>query len=70
MKILGEGELTKKLTVAAHGFSATAREKIEKAGGSVTYLRGEPMPKKRVEASKQAAAPEPEPEDTAEETDV
>src|SRR5207248_9387586 len=38
VKILGEGELTKKLTVAAHGFSATAREKIEKAGGSVTWL--------------------------------
>jgi large subunit ribosomal protein L15 len=70
VKILGEGELTKKLTVAAHGFSATAREKIEKAGGSVTYLRGEPKPKKRVEASKPAAAPEPEPEETAEETDV
>jgi large subunit ribosomal protein L15 len=44
VKILGEGELTKKLSVAAHGFSATAREKIEKAGGSVTYLRGEPKP--------------------------
>jgi len=72
VKILGEGELTKKLSVAAHGFSATAREKIEKAGGSVTYLRGEPKPKKRAEAPKPAAAPEPEPEaaETPEETDV
>ena len=34
VKILGEGELTKKLTVHAHGFSATAREKIEAAGGT------------------------------------
>jgi len=34
IKILGRGELTKKLTVKAHGFSASAREKIEKAGGT------------------------------------
>ena len=47
VKILGVGDLTKKLSVAAHGFSAAAREKIEKAGGTVTYLRGEPAPTKR-----------------------
>src|SRR5512144_2048421 len=34
VKILGDGELTKKLTVAAHKFSAAAKEKIEKAGGT------------------------------------
>ena len=33
LKILGEGELTKKLTVKATVFSATAKEKIEAAGG-------------------------------------
>ena len=44
VKILGSGELTKKLTVVAHGFSGTARAKIEAAGGTVTYLRGEPAP--------------------------
>jgi len=33
VKILGEGELSKELTVHAHGFSRTAREKIEAAGG-------------------------------------
>ena len=33
MKILGDGELTKKLTVKANAFSASAKEKIEKAGG-------------------------------------
>ncbi len=33
VKILGNGELTKKLTVKATVFSATAREKIEAAGG-------------------------------------
>ncbi len=46
VKILGVGELSKQLTVAAHGFSASAREKIEAAGGTVTWLRGEPQPKK------------------------
>lgn len=40
LKILGHGELTKKLKVAAHRFSKTAIEKIEKAGGSVTVLAG------------------------------
>jgi large subunit ribosomal protein L15 len=38
VKILGEGELGKALTVHAHGFSVTAREKIEAAGGSVQVL--------------------------------
>jgi len=40
LKILGGGELTKKLTVSAHRFSASAREKIEKAGGEVVILTG------------------------------
>jgi large subunit ribosomal protein L15 len=46
IKILGSGELTKKLSVSAHGFSKTAREKIEAAGGTVSWLRGEPVEKK------------------------
>src|SRR5438552_19123300 len=33
VKILGAGELTKKLNISADKFSASAREKIEKAGG-------------------------------------
>lgn len=41
VKILGNGELTKSLSVTAHGFSQTAREKIEAAGGTATLLRGE-----------------------------
>jgi len=40
LKILGDGELTKKLTVSAHRFSQSAREKIEKAGGTVVVLPG------------------------------
>ena len=38
VKILGQGDLSKKLSVSAHGFSKTAREKIEGAGGSCTVL--------------------------------
>ena len=39
VKILANGELTKKLAVTAHRFSAGARQKIEAAGGSVIALR-------------------------------
>ncbi|HEX6461466.1 MAG TPA: 50S ribosomal protein L15 [Thermoleophilaceae bacterium] len=38
VKILGQGELKKKLTVHAHAFSASAREKIEAAGGVCTIV--------------------------------
>ena len=38
VKVLGCGELTKKLTVKANKFSATAKESIEKAGGIVEVL--------------------------------
>jgi large subunit ribosomal protein L15 len=38
IKILGDGELTKPLTVKAHKFSKSAQEKIEKAGGTVEVL--------------------------------
>ena len=60
VKILGNGELTKKLTVTAHGFSKTAREKIEAAGGSVNWLRGEPVEKR---PKKAAPAKTAEPDD-------
>jgi len=38
VKILARGEISKKLTVRAHGFSAAAKEKIEAAGGSCHTL--------------------------------
>jgi large subunit ribosomal protein L15 len=38
VKVLAQGDLTKALTVHAHGFSATAREKIEAAGGTVVVV--------------------------------
>jgi large subunit ribosomal protein L15 len=53
VKILGVGELTKKLTVSAHGFSATAREKIEAPGGTVVDLRP-PKPKSKKRGKKKA----------------
>lgn len=38
IKVLGNGELTKKLNVSAHAFSKSAQEKIEKVGGKVEVL--------------------------------
>ena len=40
LKLLGDGELTRKLTVRAHKFSANAKAKIEKAGGSAEVIGG------------------------------
>src|SRR5919201_4669120 len=56
VKILGEGELTSKLTVSAHRFSAAAIQKIEAAGGTVNFLR-EPEPAKKKRSRK--ARPQP-----------
>ena len=39
LKVLGEGELTKPLHVKAHAFSASAREKIEAAGGTAEVIQ-------------------------------
>ena len=38
VKVLGQGEIKKALTVQAHGFSKSAREKIEAAGGTVQLI--------------------------------
>ncbi len=38
IKVLGNGELKKALKVSAHKFSASARQKIEAAGGTVVEL--------------------------------
>lgn len=42
LKILGDGELTKKLKVSAHRFSNSASEKIAKAGGEAVVVAGKP----------------------------
>ncbi len=39
-KVLGDGQLTKKLQVTAHRFSASARQKIEAAGGEAVVIPG------------------------------
>lgn len=56
VKVLGHGDLTKKLTITAHIFSATAAEKIAKAGGTVVTLgrakKGQPQ--KKDKTSKEA----------------
>jgi large subunit ribosomal protein L15 len=61
VKILGDGDLKKKLSVTAHAFSKSAREKIESAGGTATALR-EPVEKKRKTRKAKPIADEAEPE--------
>ena len=60
IKILGDGDLTRKLTVSAHAFSAAAKAKIEGKGG-VCELIVRPKPAPRLPASqrpvKKTAAP-------------
>jgi len=62
VKILGEGELTKSLTVTAHSFSRSAVEKIEAAGGTVVRLREPSERKKRKKHRPAAGAGEAETE--------
>ena len=53
LKVLGSGELTKKLTVSAHRFSTSAREKIEKAGGTVILIEGKkPVVKNKMKSAR------------------
>jgi large subunit ribosomal protein L15 len=60
VKLLGNGELKKKLTIRVHAISATARQKVEKAGGTVSLLREPKEKKRKVQKPKQAPAPESE----------
>ncbi|HWE22400.1 MAG TPA: 50S ribosomal protein L15 [Myxococcales bacterium] len=57
LKILGDGELTKAITVRAHKVSASARDKIEKAGGKIELIEV-PVPKtpQQRKAEEKAAA--------------
>ena len=56
VKLLGVGEVSKKLTVRVHAISASAREKIEAAGGTVELLREPKERKKRRHKEKPATA--------------
>ncbi|GIW94658.1 MAG: 50S ribosomal protein L15 [Pirellulaceae bacterium] len=51
VKILGDGTLTKRLTVAAHRFSASAKQKIEQAGGQTQLLAGPKSPDQKPQTS-------------------
>jgi large subunit ribosomal protein L15 len=64
VKLLGVGELSKKLTITVHAASATAREKVEAAGGTLTLLREpkqhKPKNAKRRPEGRKSAKPEAE----------
>ena len=60
VKLLGVGEVTKKLIVRVHAISASAREKIEGAGGTVELLREPKVKKVRHRKAKPVAAEEPD----------
>jgi large subunit ribosomal protein L15 len=62
VKLLGSGELSKKLTIKVHAISASAREKVEQAGGTIELLREPKEKKARHHAAKPAAEAEPEAE--------
>ena len=73
VKLLGVGELTKKLTITVHGASATARTKVEAAGGTLTVLKEQkprkPKNAKRRPEGRTHAAPEAAETEEAEATE-
>jgi large subunit ribosomal protein L15 len=54
IKVLGTGELTKKLAVTAHAFSASAKSRIEAKGGTCQVIAPEPAPGRKERAAKGA----------------
>jgi large subunit ribosomal protein L15 len=74
VKILGHGDLSAKLSVSAHAFSKSAVEKIEAAGGSVTWLKPphEQKPRRRRKAApaRQPAGEAPAAEEPAAEPEA
>jgi large subunit ribosomal protein L15 len=56
LKVLGNGELKKKLKISAHRFSESAAEKITKAGGEMILLPGVTPVKDKQDAQRQATA--------------
>jgi large subunit ribosomal protein L15 len=55
LKVLGNGELKKKLKISAHRFSKTASEKIVKAGGEVIVLPGKTTVKEKQRRTRSSA---------------
>src|SRR5438876_10491589 len=64
VKLLGNGDLKKRLTIRVHAISATARAQVEQAGGTVSVLQEPKLKQKQKHSAKAkraaAAAPEPE----------
>jgi large subunit ribosomal protein L15 len=58
VKLLGTGEVSKKLTIRVHAISASAREKIEAAGGTIELLREPKAPKRKKHHKEKPAVPE------------
>lgn len=56
LKILGDGEITKKLKISAHRFSKSATEKITKAGGEIVIIPGPTPVEEKKKAAKEAKA--------------
>src|SRR5690349_15933200 len=65
VELLGQGDLKKKLSVTVHAASASASEKVEAAGGSLTLLREpkERRPKRKPQSSRPPVEAEPEQEE-------
>src|SRR4051812_11980453 len=61
VKLLGNGELKKKLTVRVHAISATAREKVEAAGGTAAPRRDPRVKKRKPGKAASPAPPAPPP---------
>ena len=59
LKVLGNGELKKKLKISAHRFSASAEEKIEKAGGEMVLLPGRTPVEDKKRAKRQGCRKRP-----------
>ena len=60
VKLLGSGDISKKLTIRLHAISASAREKIETAGGTIELLREPKVRKVKTHTAKPVAAEEPD----------
>lgn len=59
LKVLGDGEISKKLKISAHRFSKSAAEKIEKAGGEMVVLPGKTPVAEKQRAKKQESKKQP-----------
>jgi ribosomal protein L18E len=74
VKLLGQGDLKKKLSITVHAASASAREKVEAAGGSLTLLREpkvrRPKRKPQTGGTRPKAEAEPEQEETGPEAEA